>query len=105
MTTFLKSTAEPIGCIAEYVIRIELQARGSPHAHTLFWIKDAPKLGYSQEQDVNPLFTNMYHAHSLIMMKFSEIWLRTCKYINIHNHAEGKQAGDSNTLNHHLLPH
>ena len=53
----------------------------------------------------NHLLTNMYHAHSLIMMKFSEIWLRTCKYTDIHNHAEGKQAADSNTLNHHLLPH
>ena len=52
VTTFLKSSAEPIGCTAEYVIRIEFQARGSPHAHTLFWIKDALKLGYSQEQDV-----------------------------------------------------
>ena len=47
VTTFLKSSAQPIGCIAEYVIQIEFQARGSPHAHTLFWIKDAPKLGYS----------------------------------------------------------
>ena len=38
----------------------------------------------------------MYHAHSLITMKFSEIWLGTCKYTDIHNHAEGKQAADSN---------
>ena len=43
VTTFLKSNAKPIGCVAEYVIRIEFQARGSPHAYTLFWTKDAPK--------------------------------------------------------------
>ena len=50
--TFLKSNANPIGCVTEYVIWIEFQARGSPHAHTLFWIKDAPKLGYSDDEDI-----------------------------------------------------
>ena len=47
--TFLKSTSKPIGIITDYVIRIEFQARGSPHAHNLIWIKDAPKLGYTDE--------------------------------------------------------
>ena len=62
--TFLKSSAEPIGHVAEYVIWIEFQARGSPHAHTLFWIKDAPKLGYSQEDNVK-LFIDKYVSCSL----------------------------------------
>ena len=62
--TFLKSVAEPIGPVAEYVIQIEFQARGSPHAHTLFWIKDAPKLGYSQEDNVK-LFIDKYVSCSL----------------------------------------
>ena len=56
--TFLKSNANPIGCVTEYVIRIEFQARGSPHAHTLFWIKDAPKLGYSDDEDVKSFIDN-----------------------------------------------
>ena len=30
---FLKSTSNPIGKVTEYFIRIEFQARGSPHAH------------------------------------------------------------------------
>ena len=64
MTTFLKSSAEPIRCIAEYVIQIKFQARGSPHAHTLFWIKDVLKLGYSQEQDVQS-FIDKYVSCSL----------------------------------------
>ena len=58
VTTFLKSNANPIGCITEYVIWIEFQARGSPHAHTLFWIKDAPKLGYSDDRDVKSFIDN-----------------------------------------------
>ena len=32
---FLKSTANPSGEIVDYAIRIEFQARGSPHAHTV----------------------------------------------------------------------
>ena len=45
MTTFIKSNSHPIGTVTDYVICIEFQARGSPHAHTLQWVKDAPKLG------------------------------------------------------------
>ena len=42
---FLKSTAKSLGEIADYGIRIEFQARGSPHAHCVTWVKDAPKFG------------------------------------------------------------
>ena len=62
--TFLKSSAQPIGEAVEYVIRIEFQARGSPHAHTLIWIKDAPKLGYADEADVKA-FIDKYISCSL----------------------------------------
>ena len=62
--TFLKSTAQPIGQVVEYVIRIEFQARGSPHAHTLIWVKDAPKLGYADEEDVKT-FIDKYISCSL----------------------------------------
>ena len=62
--TFLKSSAQPIGEVVEYVIRIEFQARGSPHAHTLIWIKDSPKLGYADEADVKA-FIDKYISCSL----------------------------------------
>ena len=62
--TFLKSNANPIGCVTEYVIQIEFQARGSPHAHTLFSIKDAPKIGYSDDEDVKS-FIDKYVSCSL----------------------------------------
>ena len=48
----LKSNAHPLGKIVDYVIRIEFQARGSPHAHTLIWVKDAPKLDDQTDEDV-----------------------------------------------------
>ena len=36
----------------DYGIRIEFQARGSPHAHCAIWIKDAPKHGVSNVSDI-----------------------------------------------------
>ena len=49
---FLKSTANPLGEIAKYAIRIEFQARGSPHAHCVIWVKDAPEFGVNGNDDV-----------------------------------------------------
>ena len=41
---YLFSDAHPLGHITDYVIKIEFQMRGSPHAHCLLWVKDAPKI-------------------------------------------------------------
>ena len=49
---FLKSTARPLGEISDYAIRIEFQARGSPHAHTVIWVKDAPKFDVNEDSEV-----------------------------------------------------
>ena len=49
---FLKSTANPLGEIADNAIRIEFQARGSPHADCVIWVKDAPEFGVDNNDDV-----------------------------------------------------
>ena len=49
---FLKSRANPLGEIVDYGIRIEFQARGSPHAHCVIWVKDAPKYGIDSDEEV-----------------------------------------------------
>ena len=41
---YLLSDTHPLGHITDYVIKIEFQMRGSPHAHSLLWVKDAPKI-------------------------------------------------------------
>ena len=40
---FLKSPANPLGEIVDHAVRIEFQNRGSPHAHRVLWVKNAPK--------------------------------------------------------------
>ena len=41
---YLLTDAHPLGHITDYVIKIEFQMRGSPHAHCLLWVKDAHKI-------------------------------------------------------------
>lgn len=49
---FIGGKANPIGQLQDYLIRIEFQARGSPHAHTILWMKDAPKLDVNSDEEV-----------------------------------------------------
>ena len=49
---FLMSDAHPLGKLKEYCIKIEFQARGSPHAHCLLWIENAPKINEQSDEEV-----------------------------------------------------
>ena len=49
---FLKSPTNPLGELVDYVIRIEFQARGSPHAQCVLWVKDAPNYGVDDNANV-----------------------------------------------------
>ncbi|XP_070548865.1 uncharacterized protein [Ptychodera flava] len=52
LTQVIMSPAEPIGKIEDYFYRVEFQQRGSPHAHCLFWVKNAPKVDKDDDVDV-----------------------------------------------------
>ena len=41
-----------MGDLSDHAIRIEFQVRGSPHAHCVVWIKDAPKYGTADNADI-----------------------------------------------------
>ena len=41
-----------MGEIVDYAVRIEFQARGSPHAQCVLWVNDAPKYGVDSNDDV-----------------------------------------------------
>ena len=40
----IKGSGQPIGEVVDYFWRIEFQLRGSPHVHSMWWIRDAPNL-------------------------------------------------------------
>ena len=43
----------------DYGLRIEFQARGSPHAHCVIWVKDAPKYDVD-DNDIVCTFIDQY---------------------------------------------
>ena len=61
--TFITSKTKPVGEVIDYMIRIEFQARGSPHAHTILWIKDAPQYGKDSDEKVTE-FIDQYQVCS-----------------------------------------
>ena len=65
---FLRSTAKPLGEIADYAIRIEFQARGSPHAHCVILVKDAPKHTESPTVKFVISLISMCHVHYQLMI-------------------------------------
>ena len=56
---YLLSDPHPLGNITDYVIKIECQMRGLPHAHCLLWVKDAPKIDKDPD-DVVCTFIDKY---------------------------------------------
>ena len=55
---YLLSDAHPLGHITDYVINIEFQMRGSPHAHCLLWVEDAQKIDKDPDDVVLLSLTN-----------------------------------------------
>lgn len=48
----IKSQLKPIGEVDDFFYRVEFQQRGSPHIHSLIWVKDAPQYGENTNDDI-----------------------------------------------------
>ena len=59
---FLKSKAHPLGELSDSAIHIEFQMRGSPHAHTILWIKGAQKLGVDSDEQIVAFIDKYIHC-------------------------------------------
>ena len=58
---YLLSDTHP-GHITDYVIKIKFQMRGSPHAHCLLWVKDAPKIDKDPDDVVCAFIEQIHHS-------------------------------------------
>ena len=56
----IKGSGKPIGEVIDFFWRIEFQLRGSPHVHSLWWIKDAPDLDTKAVSKSAPEFIDRY---------------------------------------------
>ena len=60
MKFILNGDGKPIGEILDYFWRVEFQQRGSPHIHSLWWVKDAPNLRTVEGKRATPEFIDKY---------------------------------------------
>ena len=56
----LKGDSKPIGEVVDFFWRVEFQQRGSPHVHSLWWVKDAPNLQTVDGKRMAPGFIDKY---------------------------------------------
>ena len=94
-TEVLLSSANPIGKIVYYALRIEFQMRGSPHLHALIWTSDCPKLTSETKESYIDYIDQRVHAylpnedhdpelHELVKTYQKHTHSKTCrKYKNI----------------------
>lgn len=60
VNSIILSEARPLGEVTNYFWRVEFQLRGSPHIHSLWWIKDAPNLDTVEGLRRAPSFIDKY---------------------------------------------
>ncbi|XP_078691416.1 uncharacterized protein LOC144921886 isoform X1 [Branchiostoma floridae x Branchiostoma belcheri] len=89
---FIGGKGKPIGHLQDYLIRIEFQARGAPHAHSILWIKDAPKV----DLDSDEVVTNFISEHQTCAIPEEDDDLRNLVLsLQKHNHSFTCKQGQS----------
>ena len=77
--------------VEDYYYRVEFQQRGSPHIHMMIWIKDAPKLGVSSDEEICKFIDSFVSCESetsdpvlneLVNSKQHHRHSHTCKKMN-----------------------
>ena len=85
---YLLSDTHPLGHITDYVIKIEFQMRGSPHAHWLLWVKDAPKIDKDPD-DVMCAFIDKYITAVIpLVTSGNEHQIKLMDNLQKHTHSE-----------------
>ena len=90
---FIGGKAHPIGELSDFKIRIEFQARGSPHAHTILWIKNAPKFNINSDKEI-VAFINKHQTCAIPGEENSEL-RQLVLSLQKHRHSESCRRGRS----------
>ncbi|KAL8592920.1 hypothetical protein ACOMHN_050747 [Nucella lapillus] len=97
-TKIIRSKVGPLGEVTDFFHRVEFQHRGSPHIHSLLWIKDAPKFeaGNQEGGEAVTAFIDQHitcHKPAENESLFEEVLLQQHK----HSHTCLKQVGEEKT--------
>ena len=57
-----------VGHVTDYMIKIEFQIRGSPHAHCLLWVNNAPRINQDPDEVMCEFMTNISVHHLLTLL-------------------------------------
>ena len=87
-TEYLLSNSNPISNIVEYVIKIEFQMRGSPHAHCLLWVKDSPKINQDPDEIVCEFVDKYITAQIPQAMNANGLDIKLMKHLQKHVHSD-----------------
>ena len=87
-TEYILSHSHPIGNILKYVIKIEFQMRGSPHAHCLLWVKDSPKINEDPDEVVCQFIDKYITAQIPEPVCANEIDIKLVKQLQKHVHSD-----------------
>ena len=85
---YLLSDAHPLGHIIDYVIKIEFQMRGSPHASCLLWVKDASKIDKDPEDVVYAFIDKCITAVVLLVAPENEHDIKPMDMLEKHTHSD-----------------
>ena len=85
---YLLRDTHPLGHITDYMIKIEFQIRGLPHAHCLLWIKDVPKIDKDPD-DVVCAFIDKYITAVIPPLTYeNEHQIKLMDNLQKHKHSE-----------------
>ena len=98
MKFILNIDGKPIGDILDNFWRVEFQQRGSPHIHSLWWVKDAPNLRTVEIKRATPEFIDKYIICSVPVIgeddELRSLVMRVQRHTFIPKYAENKVASD-----------
>ena len=73
----IEGSGQPIGEVVDFFWRIELQLRGSPHVHSMWWIKDAPNLDTTAGRQIAPQYIDKYISVNIPLQDCKDKELRS----------------------------
>ena len=85
---YIVSDSHPIGHILEYVIKIEFQMQGSPHAHCVLWVKDSPKINEDPNEVVCQFIDKYITTQIPEPTHANEIDIKLMKQLQKHVHSD-----------------
>ena len=92
------SDVQPIGPVRNYFYRIEFQARGSPHIHSIFWIDGAPDLDTVEGRRDAPQFIDNFISTYIPPAGENDDLRKKVTSLQTHNHTSTCQRYVNNEL-------